>query len=92
MADNSLKRTSEGGHIEGASTPLMRISGAMSRREDVRACAELGLAAIEAYRAIGSPYGNAIAGVEQWLKQIMADVAQAEAAGKEEAIEGDIAK
>jgi hypothetical protein len=64
----------------------------MSRREDVRACAELGLGTIEAYRAVGSPYGDAIAGLEQWLKQIMADVAQAEAAGEEEAIEGDIAK
>jgi hypothetical protein len=92
MADNILERTSEGGRSDGASTPRIGISDAMSRREDVRACAELGLAAIEAYRAIGSPFGDAIAGLERWLKKIMADVEQAEAAGEEEAIEGDIAK
>ncbi len=45
-------------------------------------CAELGLGTIEAYRAIGAPFGNGIAGLEQWLKQTIADVAQ-----EEEAIE-----
>lgn len=92
MADHSLERKSEGGRSEGASTSGLGISDAMSTREDVRACAQVGIAAIEAYRAVESPFGDAIAGLEQWLKQIMADDTQAGAAEEEEAIEGDIAK
>lgn len=82
MADNSLARASKGRHSQGVPTTRTGISEAMSAREDVRVCAELGLGTIEAYRAIGAPFGEGIAGLEQWLKQTIADVAQ-----EEEAIE-----
>jgi hypothetical protein len=82
MTDNSLARASKGGHSEGASTTRTGISKSMSSREDVKVCAELGLGAIEAYRAIGAPFGDEIAGLEQWLNQTIADVAQ-----EQEAIE-----
>jgi hypothetical protein len=58
----------------------------MSSREDVKACAELGLGTIEAYRAIGAPFGEEIAGLEQWLKQTMANLAQEDVAHEEEVI------